>query len=76
MSDFAAENKKSWMGLTIMFSLHLLLPALKTDSTTDYSKMRVKQLKQILAERGVECVGCVEKSEFITKLQDTHHMEL
>mmetsp|Transcript_2488 Transcript_2488/g.3323 ORF Transcript_2488/g.3323 Transcript_2488/m.3323 type:complete len:167 (-) Transcript_2488:182-682(-) len=40
----------------------------------DLSKLRVKQLKSILADRGVECKGCVEKSEFIKKVQDTEHM--
>ncbi|KUF98218.1 hypothetical protein AM588_10007522 [Phytophthora nicotianae] len=50
----------------------------KTDANTDYSKMRVKQLRKILAERGVECVGCVEKSDFIAKIKDTEslHTEL
>jgi hypothetical protein len=36
----------------------------------------VKQLKKILGERGVECVGCVEKDDFIKKIKDTQHMEL
>jgi hypothetical protein len=40
----------------------------------DLSKLRVKQLKQILSERGVECKGCVEKDEFIKKVQDTEHL--
>mmetsp|Transcript_4853 Transcript_4853/g.7074 ORF Transcript_4853/g.7074 Transcript_4853/m.7074 type:complete len:164 (+) Transcript_4853:74-565(+) len=40
----------------------------------DLSKLRVKQLKQILGQRGVECKGCVEKSEFIKKVQDTEHL--
>lgn len=40
----------------------------------DLSKLRVKQLKQILSERGVECKGCVEKEEFIKKVQDTEHL--
>ena len=40
----------------------------------DLSKLRVKQLKQILSERGVECKGCVEKSEFIKKVQETEHL--
>lgn len=40
----------------------------------DISKLRVKQLKQILNERGVECVGCVEKEEFVKKVQDTEHL--
>lgn len=48
--------------------------AVKTDSNTDYSKMRVKQLKKILGERGVECVGCVEKSDFIAKIKETEHL--
>jgi hypothetical protein len=40
----------------------------------DLSKLRVKQLRQILSERGVECKGCVEKEEFIKKVQDTEHL--
>eukprot|EP00542_Grammatophora_oceanica_P017352 CAMPEP_0194026772 /NCGR_PEP_ID=MMETSP0009_2-20130614/1049_1 /TAXON_ID=210454 /ORGANISM="Grammatophora oceanica, Strain CCMP 410" /LENGTH=163 /DNA_ID=CAMNT_0038665621 /DNA_START=54 /DNA_END=545 /DNA_ORIENTATION=+ len=40
----------------------------------DLGKLRVKQLKQILAERGVECKGCLEKEEFIKKVQDTEHL--
>jgi hypothetical protein len=52
--------------------------AVKTDSNTDYSKMRVKQLRQILGERGVECIGCVEKADFIAKIKETEalHTEL
>lgn len=40
----------------------------------DLGKLRVKQLKQILSERGVECKGCVEKDEFIKKVVDTEHL--
>lgn len=40
----------------------------------DLSKLRVKQLKQILADRGVECKGCVEKEEFVKKVQETEHL--
>jgi hypothetical protein len=52
--------------------------AVKTDANTDYSKMRVKQLRKILGERGVECVGCVEKADFIAKIKATEslHSEL
>merc|ERR1711862_9186 len=42
--------------------------------TKDISKLRVKQLKQILAERGVECRGCVEKEEFVKKVKETEHL--
>lgn len=47
--------------------------AVKTDSNTDYTKLRVKQLKKILGERGVECVGCVEKADFIKKIKESEH---
>mmetsp|Transcript_29985 Transcript_29985/g.35635 ORF Transcript_29985/g.35635 Transcript_29985/m.35635 type:complete len:169 (-) Transcript_29985:150-656(-) len=40
----------------------------------DLSKLRVKQLKSILADRNVECRGCVEKEEFVKKVQDTEHL--
>jgi len=40
----------------------------------DLSKLRVKQLKGILGERGVECKGCVEKDEFVKKVMETEHM--
>jgi hypothetical protein len=40
----------------------------------DISKLRVKQLKQILADRGVECKGCVEKEEFVKRVQETEHL--
>uniref|UniRef100_A0A7S3L3W4 Mesencephalic astrocyte-derived neurotrophic factor homolog n=1 Tax=Amphora coffeiformis TaxID=265554 RepID=A0A7S3L3W4_9STRA len=40
----------------------------------DLSKLRVKQLKQILSQRGVECTGCVEKDEFVKKVQETEHL--
>lgn len=49
---------------------------MKVDAETDYSKLRVKELKSILAARGVECTGCIEKPDFVKRCQDTAHMEL
>ena len=48
----------------------------KTDKMEkkDIKKLRVKQLKQILADRGVECKGCVEKEEFVKRVQETEHL--
>jgi hypothetical protein len=40
----------------------------------DITKLRVKQLKQILNDRGVECKGCVEKEEFVLKVKETEHL--
>ena len=42
----------------------------------NYAKMRVKHLRQILADRGVTCNGCTEKSEFVKKCQSTEHLEM
>mmetsp|Transcript_33510 Transcript_33510/g.79011 ORF Transcript_33510/g.79011 Transcript_33510/m.79011 type:complete len:167 (+) Transcript_33510:157-657(+) len=48
----------------------------KTDKMEkkDLSKLRVKQLKKILDERGVDYSGLLEKDEFIKKIQATEHL--
>ena len=40
----------------------------------DLSKLRVKQLKSILLDRGVECKGCVEKSDYVKRVLETEHL--
>jgi len=44
----------------------------------DLKKLRVKELKKILNRWGEDCRGCVEKSDFINKINvvKTNHMEL
>ena len=37
-------------------------------------KMRVKELKGILNDRGVKCEGCLEKDDFIKKIMATNGM--
>lgn len=49
---------------------------IKTDADTDYSKMRVKQLKAVLSDRGVDCNGCLEKSDYVKRCKETEHIEL
>merc|ERR1712150_379845 len=44
---------------------------IKTDKNTNYNKMRVKHLRQILADRGVACRGCIEKRDFVNKVKST-----
>eukprot|EP00512_Aurantiochytrium_limacinum_P004442 CAMPEP_0171499194 /NCGR_PEP_ID=MMETSP0958-20121227/8296_1 /TAXON_ID=87120 /ORGANISM="Aurantiochytrium limacinum, Strain ATCCMYA-1381" /LENGTH=175 /DNA_ID=CAMNT_0012033729 /DNA_START=93 /DNA_END=620 /DNA_ORIENTATION=- len=41
---------------------------------TDYTAMRVKDLKKILATRGVTCNNCLEKAEFIKRCEETEDM--
>lgn len=50
--------------------------ALKVDKDTDYSKLRVKELRKILDNRGVGCDGCLEKGDYVRKCQETEHLEL
>ncbi len=34
---------------------------------TDYSTLNIRDLKKILADRGVQCSGCIEKADFVKK---------
>ena len=43
--------------------------------STDYNSLKVKDLKKILADRGVICEGCVEKSDFVKKCEATESLE-
>lgn len=47
----------------------------KAGEKTDYNALRVKQLKEILSNRGVQCTGCTEKPEFVKKCQETEHLD-
>lgn len=52
------------------------LAAIKVEKgTTDYSKMRIKELKRILSDRGVTCEGCLEKPEFVKKCLETEDLQ-
>jgi hypothetical protein len=48
----------------------------KEGEEVDYGKLRVKQLKTILDQRGVRCTGCTEKSDFVKKCHETEHLDL
>lgn len=42
---------------------------------TDYQKLKIKDLKKILADRGTKCTNCLEKSEFVKRCQETEDLE-
>lgn len=48
----------------------------KEGEEVDYSKLKVKQLKTILDQRGVKCTGCTEKTDFVRRCQETEHLEM
>ncbi len=41
---------------------------------TDYSKLKVRDLKKILADRGVQCKNCIEKTDFIKRCEETEDL--
>jgi len=47
-------------------------------NNVDLKKLRVKQLKKILSDWDEECVGCLEKSDFIKRIEQLkkEHTEL
>merc|ERR1711959_279577 len=55
--------------------LCLVAAALVLVQCVEPEKMRIKQLKEILAERGVACQGCLEKSDFVARVKETADMK-
>merc|ERR1711939_426966 len=43
----------------------------KLDPNMDLNKMRVKQLRELMQEFGVDCPNCLEKSDMIKRIQET-----
>lgn len=48
----------------------------KEGEKVNYGKMKVKDLKKILDQRGVKCTGCSEKTDFVKRCEETEHLEL
>lgn len=43
---------------------------------TDYSKLKIKELKEILRQRNVDCKGCTEKTDYVKRCEATEDGEL
>ena len=46
--------------------------AVKMDASTDFGKMRVGQLKQLLEARGESCKECFEKADYIRRVKEAY----
>ncbi|KAK3281830.1 hypothetical protein CYMTET_10401 [Cymbomonas tetramitiformis] len=42
----------------------------------NFRKMRVKELRKLLDERGVECKACGEKDDLVQRISETYHLPL
>eukprot|EP01024_Parvocaulis_polyphysoides_P040237 TRINITY_DN36561_c0_g3_i5.p1 TRINITY_DN36561_c0_g3~~TRINITY_DN36561_c0_g3_i5.p1 ORF type:complete len:313 (-),score=52.23 TRINITY_DN36561_c0_g3_i5:136-1002(-) len=56
--------------------------SIRLDSSTDFTKLKVSQLRSILIDHGIPCNDCLEKSDFVKRLneyiqeQSNVHVEL
>ena len=50
-------------------TLFVLPAVVKLDPKADYSQMKVGQLKQLLKDRGIDSKDCLEKVDFVRKVQ-------
>jgi hypothetical protein len=51
-------------------------PVAEQLTSEDAGKLRVKELRKLLAARGQSCSGCVEKHEFVAKFMEVQHLPL
>jgi protein disulfide-isomerase A6 len=49
----------------------LCIESLPLDSSTDFTKLKVSQLKQIFKMKGIVCKDCVEKADYVKQLVDS-----
>ena len=64
------------VALSLLAFLHFAVNAAENEEAwspipDDLAKKRVKELRQYLDERGAECRGCAEKSDWIEKVRET-----
>lgn len=73
---FSGDLKNSQLvkWLNAFYSGKKCAEAIKIDSNTDFSKMKVSQLKQLLTGKGTQCQNCFEKSDYIRKVKEVYNM--
>lgn len=59
-------KKKSAEICSLRFST---MAPVKAADVTDFNKLRIKDLKTLMAEKGIECKDCIEKADFVRKLE-------
>ena len=45
---------------------------MQVDEKTDFTKLRVTQLKQLLKDRGESCPECVEKRDYVKRARSLY----
>lgn len=42
----------------------------------NFSKMRVKELRAIVEDRGMQCKGCAEKADYVERAAEVYHLPI
>ena len=61
-------KKKSAEICSLKFSSAPAAPV-KLDASTDFSKLKVAQLKAIVAERNIPCASCLDKDDYVEHIK-------
>ena len=64
------RSTQKMMGVFGPTELLLFHAVLKLDPKADFNRLRVSQLKQLLKDRGVDTSDCIEKTDFVKKVQE------
>jgi thioredoxin-like negative regulator of GroEL len=73
---FSGDLKNSQLvkWLNAFYSGKKCADAIQIDDNTDFSKMKVSQLKQLLGAKDVKCENCVEKSDFVRRVKEVYNV--
>jgi protein disulfide-isomerase-like protein len=73
--DGEMKNTKLTKYLNQFFGGKKCAESIKIDSSTDFGRMRVGQLKELLHSKGEMCSDCLEKGDFIAKVRSVFNVE-
>ena len=62
-------KKKSAEICSLKFAASAPAGALKIDASTDFSKLKIAQLKAFIAEKNIPCASCLEKDDFVAHIK-------
>lgn len=71
MVAWSATGRRALLAVSV-FALTLAAGA--AEAPPDFSKMRIKQLRAVLDERGVECKACSEKADLVARAAEVWHL--
>jgi hypothetical protein len=68
-----AQGRVRLLSFAVLLSAHCAADVVAENVAIE--TMRAKDLRAVLARRGVECVGCTEKGELVARVRETMHLD-